>query len=71
VEAVAAATKLENTIMTTNKAMPAHNDFYGRESPNVRHLCTFGEFGIMHYANRKSGVNSETIKTPVFYGLHR
>jgi len=51
-KAVAAATKPENTIITANKAMPAHSDFYGREASYVRHLCTFGEYGVMHYEQK-------------------
>ncbi len=32
-EAVAVATKIENAVVTTNKPMPAYNDFYGKEAP--------------------------------------
>jgi len=51
-EAVAVATKIENAVVTANKPTPAYNDFYGKEAPYMRHLRTFGEYGVAHDAKK-------------------
>jgi len=67
-EAVAVATKIENAVVTTNKPMPAYNNFYGREAPYVWHLHTFGEYGVVHDAKKIHSKLENCGETCIFVG---
>jgi len=47
-EAVAVATKVENILVSGNKPVPAYNCFFGKETPYMKHLCTFDECSVVH-----------------------
>jgi len=51
-EAMAIATKIENAVVATKKAIPAYKDFYRREASYVQHLRTFGEYRVVHNAQK-------------------
>ncbi len=52
VEAAGMATKIKNIVASANKTNPAHNAFYNKEAGYVFHLCTFGEYSIVHDAGQ-------------------
>jgi len=51
-ECAATATKIENIVVSQNKKVPAHKLFYGKDALYMNHLCTFGEVGIVHDAQK-------------------
>ena len=47
-ECAATATHMENIVVTANKTVPAHTQFFGEESKFARSLHTFGEVGVVN-----------------------
>jgi len=55
-------------VVTANKPTPAYNGFYGKEAPYVRHLHTFGEYGVAHDAKTIRSKLENRGETCIFVG---
>jgi len=67
-KAVGMVTKIENIVVSTNKAALAHNAFYDKEAGYVQHLRTLGKCGVVHNAGQIKNKLDNHGETCIFVG---